>query len=85
MSNDNDKEASLLEEIYTLTGCLYLSDLHSCQCQNKTREAILQIKAEAYPAAQWNEAAGYILGEPPRQYKAAQAREILLERLENKG
>lgn len=53
-------ERHLLERLATLSGCEYLSDLHDPRFRPAIHRALEWLTPDAYPAAQWREAANYL-------------------------
>ena len=55
------KDRNLLEDLMKQLNCVYLSDLRTADFQNQAVCAALKFLPEDYPAAQWRDAANYLL------------------------
>lgn len=72
----------LLDEIGERVKAYCLSDLHTIEYREKVSAVMEQFHASDYALREWEEAAGYILGEPVQDLVSQeQARQYLLTRL----
>lgn len=72
----------LLDEIGARVKAYCLSDLHTIEYREKVSAVMEQFHASDYALREWEEAAGYILGEPVQGLVSQeQARQYLLTRL----
>lgn len=61
----NNTLADLLAELQRVSGCQYLSDLHSSIYAQDVLYALHKINIEAYSLEDWSEAYRYIVGNRP--------------------
>lgn len=73
------KERNLLEDLMKRLKCIYLSDLRTADFQNQAVHAALQFLPEDYPAAQWRDAANYLLERTEQLDTTEDARQLLLK------
>lgn len=52
--------ADLLDTIYQVIGCSYLSDLHTGFYDCEIKKTVKMLAADAYPLEEWKEAVSYI-------------------------
>lgn len=72
----------LLDEIGDRVKSYCLSDLHTIEYREKVSAAVEQFHASDYTLREWEEAVGYILGEPVQDLVSQeQAQQYLLTRL----
>lgn len=57
--------SDLLDYLAAFAGCDYISDLRLPDFREQIHTALTQISPEQFPAAQWHEAAHYLLSDPP--------------------
>lgn len=75
----------LLEHLISLVHCTYLSDLRSSYISpRQIHDALCEICSDAYPVEQWNDAVSYLLHENKGFDTATQAKEYLLNCLDEK-
>ena len=53
---------NLLDDIYSETGCMYLSDLHHPQILPVIGNIVQHLDVEFYSLREWNDAVSYITG-----------------------
>ena len=57
--------SDLLGYLAAFAGCDYISDLRLPAFRKQIHAALTQISPEQFPTAQWQEAARYLLSDPP--------------------
>lgn len=82
---EGQTKMGLLDMLSQQAGCMFLSDLHAEQMQRSLAKLLPEIDASKYPAAEWNEAVQYILGEPVQFTCAEEAKTYLEQALSNAG
>ncbi len=73
------KDRNLLEDLMKQLNCVYLSDLRTADFQNQAVCAALKFLPEDYPAAQWRDAANYLLDRAECLDTTEEARQLLLK------
>ena len=71
------KDRNLLEDLMKQLNCVYLSDLRTADFQNQAVCAALKFLPEDYPAAQWRDAANYLLDRAECLNTTEEARQLL--------
>lgn len=76
-------ETSVVEFLFSVSGCSYISDMPKAGALGRYRMAHLLrgLSAQRFSLASWNDALDYLAGHPPVE-AVDEARELLIEALE---
>ena len=56
-----ENETGLLETLWALVGCPYLSDLRAPLYRIEVRQAVVKLRPEDFPPHEWKEALSYLI------------------------